>query len=205
MRIVWDFGAVLFRWRPAALLARALPRHVHDEASAAHWQAQVFQHYGGDWGEFDRGTVEAHALVERIAARTGLAPHEVRAVVDAVPAELAPMDDSVALLRRLRERGHRQFYLSNMPAPYAEHLVRSHDFVRDCFDGGLFSCDVRLNKPEAALFALADERFGGAGKDTLFIDDHPANVAAAQAHGWRAVAFTDAAALEPALRDAGLL
>jgi HAD superfamily hydrolase (TIGR01509 family) len=206
MRIVWDFGAVLFRWRPAALLARALPHHVHDEASAAHWQAQVFQHYGGDWGEFDRGTVEPEALIERIAARTGLAPEEVRAVVDAVPDELAPMDDSVALLRHLRTRGHRQFWLSNMPAPYAAHLTRTHGFLHECFDSGVFSHEVQLNKPEAALFRLAHARFGGgAAGETLFIDDHPANVEAARAHGWCAVQFIGAEQLARDLAAAGAL
>lgn len=206
MRIVWDFGAVLFRWRPAALLARALPHRVHDEASAAHWRAQFFGPQSQEWAEFDRGTIEPEALVARIAARTGLATHEVRAVVDAVPAELEPLGDSVALLQRLRARGRRQFFLSNMPVPYAEHLTRSHAFLRECFGGGVFSCDVKLIKPEPQLYRLAHERFGGgAAEHTLFIDDHPANVEAARAHGWRAVQFTDAGTLARELAAAGVL
>ena len=41
-----------------------LPQRATDEASAAHWVAQVFQGYGGDWGDFDRGTVTPADLVQ---------------------------------------------------------------------------------------------------------------------------------------------
>jgi hypothetical protein len=36
LRIVFDLGAVVLRWQPAALLQRLLPEHAHDTASTAH-------------------------------------------------------------------------------------------------------------------------------------------------------------------------
>lgn len=202
MNFVFDFGRVLFRWRPEALLREVLPQRASDEASARHWVAQVFQSYGGDWGDFDRGTVQPPELAQRIAARTGLTPDEVRAVIDAVPAELQPLPDSVALLQRVRAAGHRSFYLSNMPAPYADHLEASHDFVRG-FEAGVFSARVGFNKPEPEIFALAQARFGVPADSLLFLDDHAPNVVAAQAAGWQALLFTDAAQAERDLRQAG--
>jgi putative hydrolase of the HAD superfamily len=202
--VVWDFGGVLFRWRPAALLARVLPERVTDEAAAAHWQAGFFEAYGGDWGEFDRGAIDTDTLVERIAARTGLRPAEVQAVVEAVPSELRPIDSSVALLARLREAGRRLCFLSNMPAPFAEHLEREHGFMR-WFDEGVFSSRVRLVKPDPAIFALAAQRFGVPAGELLFIDDHAPNVEAARTAGWRAVRFTHAAACAVELQRLGVL
>jgi len=74
--LVFDFGRVLFRWRPDALLAQVLPHRATDPESTRHWVGQVFQAYGGDWGEFDRGVVEPEELrparsgaAERSAAR----------------------------------------------------------------------------------------------------------------------------------------
>ena len=203
MTVVWDFGGVLFHWRPAALLARVLPARVTDEDAAARWQAAFFQAYGGDWGEFDRGMIDASSLVSRIAARTGLQPAEVQAVVEAVPAELSPIDDSVALLARLRGSGVRQCFLSNMPAPFAEHLERSHGFLR-WFDQGIFSSRVHLLKPDPAIFALAAERFGVPAQELVFIDDHDANVAAARAAGWRGIRFSGAAACAADLERLGV-
>ncbi len=202
-RIVFDLGAVVLQWRPAEVLARVLPGRVVDAASAAHWQAQVFQGYGGDWGDYDRGTVSVPDLVARIAARTGLAPAEVQAVVDAVPQELRPIPETVALIARLRAAGHRLHYLSNMPAPCADVLERREAALFAHFDGGVFSSRVRHVKPEPAIYALAAERFGAAPYDLVFLDDHGPNVAAARAAGWQGVHFEHAAQAEVALRSAG--
>ena len=169
MKIVWDFGGVLFNWRPAELLKRELPQRATDDASAAHWVKQIFQGYGGDWGEFDRGTVAVPALVERIAGRTGLAVDEVQAVVDGVPFELQPIAESVALLGRLREAGRTQYYLSNMPAPYADHLEARHGFV-GWFDRGVFSARVQAIKPEPRIFTLAAEHFGVPPEELLTVN-----------------------------------
>ena len=200
---VFDFGRVLFDWQPERLLQRCLPQRAFDAASTAHWTAQVFQAYQGDWGEFDRGAVSAAELVQRTAQRTGLRPDEVQSVVDAVPASLQPIPASLALMTRLRQPGRPMFFLSNMPAPYADQLEREHAFVRD-FDDGVFSGRVKLIKPEPAIFALAAQRFGLAPGELVFFDDVLANVAAAQAAGWQAMHFTDAAQCERDLRRAGL-
>lgn len=202
MNFVFDFGRVLFRWRPETLLREVLPQRATDEASARHWAVQVFQGYGGDWGEFDRGTVQPPDLAQRIATRTGLTADEARAVIEAVPAELQPLPDSVALLQRLRAAGRRTFYLSNMPAPYADHLEATHDFVRG-FEAGVFSARVGFNKPEPEIFVLAEQRFGVPAQSLLFLDDHAPNIAAAQAAGWQALLFTDAAQATHDLRQAG--
>lgn len=206
MNYVFDFGGVLFRWRPEQLLRAVLPGRIADDATARHWAAQIFQGYQGDWRDFDLGLVGVEALVLRLAARTGLALAEAQAVVDAVPRELAPLPDSVAMLARLRAAtratGRGLYYLSNMPAPVADYLERSHDFVRE-FDDGVFSSRVQLAKPDAAIFELAAQRFGVAPARLLFLDDHEPNVQAARAAGWQALHFVDAAACEAALKAQG--
>lgn len=202
MKFVFDFAGVLFRWQPLALLRREVPHLAPDEARAAHWAAQIFQGYGGDWGDFDRGTVAMPDLVQRIAHRTGLAPADVQRVVNAVPHELQPMADSVALLRRLHEAGQALFFISNMPAPFADHLEARHDFVR-WFRDGVFSARVHLNKPEPAIFELAAARFGAAPAEMVFLDDHLPNVQAAQALGWHALQFSSAEQAAAELHERG--
>jgi putative hydrolase of the HAD superfamily len=202
-RIVFDLGAVLFSWQPRRMLMRELPHVVPDEATAAHWEAQVFQGYGGDWGEFDRGTVEVPALVQRIARRTGFAAADVQRVVDAVPRELQPIPETVALLHQLADAGHTLHYLSNMPAPYAEILERQPFFER--FASGVFSARVHHNKPEAAIFQVAVQRFGVPAQHLLFIDDHLPNVLAAKAQGWQAIQFLGAADARLQLQALGVL
>jgi putative hydrolase of the HAD superfamily len=143
-------------------------------------------------------------LAERIAARTGLHPDETRRVIAGVPAELQPITDTVALLRRLHAQGRALYYLSNMPTPFAQHLEDSHDFI-GLFRKGLFSSRVQLCKPEPAIFELAQRSFEAEPEQILFIDDYESNIVAARAAGWQAIHFTSAAQCEAELVERGLL
>ncbi|HZE91868.1 MAG TPA: HAD family phosphatase [Rhizobacter sp.] len=201
MNLIFDLGGVVFRWRPAVLMREVLPQRAIDAASAHALAEQFFQGYGGDWGEFDRGTIEVADLAERIALRCGLSLGEVRAVIDAIPAELAPLSDTVELLGRLRDRGDPLFYLSNMPAIYADHLERNAFFT--WFRDGVFSSRVRLVKPEPAIFQVAAQRFGIDPGQSVFIDDVAKNITAAVAQGWHALQFHDAAQCEAELLERG--
>ncbi len=201
-RFVFDFAAVLFEWQPPRLLRRVIPAHAADDETAVRLARAIFQHERGDWGEFDRGTVTVDVLAQRIAARTGLPESAVRAVIDAIPQALTPIADTVDLVERLRRADRPMFFLSNMPLPYADLLERRHAFVR-AFDDGVFSGRIGLAKPDRAIFDAAARRFDTAPADLVLLDDQPANVEAARHAGWRALHFTDAAAAERAIRDAG--
>ena len=200
MNIVFDFAGVVFEWQPPQLLRQTLPRHAVDDASAQALVTALFQGFrqGSDWAAFDLGQIDADTLAARIALRTGLAEAEVLAVVDAIPLHLAPVAGTVALIRRLKRAGHRLFYLSNMPAPYADHLDRSHDFIA-LFETGVYSARVNLMKPQPEIFELAAQRFGIAPVELLLIDDVERNVAAARSLGWQGMHFQGATACEAAL------
>lgn len=201
--IVFDLGAVVLHWQPAQLLKRLLPDEAHDEASAAHWVNHFFQGYQGEWGRYDRGSIEPDELVQRLAARTGLTLAQVKAVVDAVPVALQPLPDTVALIQRLRAAGHVLHYLSNMPAPCADVIEEREAALFAHFASGVFSGRVQLIKPEPAIYALAQARFGVPASELVFLDDHEPNVQAARALGWQALHFHNAAQAELALQAAG--
>jgi putative hydrolase of the HAD superfamily len=165
----------------------------------------VFQAYGGDWADYDRGVVAAPDLVARIAKRTGLAPAAVQAVVEAVPHELQPIPETVALIHRLHAAGHTLHYLSNMPAPCADTLEQREAALFARFDSGVFSSRVHLIKPEPAIYTLAQQRFGAPAQELVFLDDHEPNVVAARAAGGKAQRFEHALQAEAELRSAGWL
>jgi putative hydrolase of the HAD superfamily len=204
VNVVFDFAGVLFHWQPPELLSRLLPQRTPDETAALRLVDEIFQGYSGDWGDFDRGTVEPDELARRISGRTGLAVDEVRRVIDGVPAALTPITGTVALLRELHAAGRPLFFLSNMPEPYAQHLEATHDFL-GLFRDGVFSARARLCKPEPEIFAHCERRFGLDPATTLFIDDVAGNVEAARAAGWHAMQFTGAASCRAALAEAGWL
>lgn len=206
--IVFDFGAVVFHWQPLDVLRATLPALAAGEGGAERLAAQIFQGFGptSDWALFDLGRTDEEGLAERIAARTGLAADDVRAVIRAVPPALIADPATVALMRCLKVAGQRVYFLSNMPAPYVAYLRRHNDFF-DLFDGGVFSCDVGLMKPGRALFDHAARTFGLAADGMLpvFVDDSAPNVEAARALGWDAFVYRNAAQCRRELADRGLL
>jgi len=199
---VFDFGRVVFRWRPEVLVSQVLPHRAADDASVRHWVQQIFQAYGGEWGDFDRGVVEPPELARRIAARTGLSEAEVAAIVAAAPGELEPLPDTVDWLRRLHAQGRPLHFLSNMPEPFAAHFERTHD-VMALFESGVFSSRVQLLKPDPAIYAHAGAVFGRAPADLLFVDDHLPNIEAAREAGWQAIHFVDAAQAQAEVQSLG--
>ena len=204
MKFVFDFGGVVFNWKPLVLLQQVLPHHAVDEASARDCAAAIFQgfHPTSDWALFDQGGIEPEDLAHRIATRTGLAPDEVRTVIAAIPPHLVPDAGTVALMDELRGQGHQIYYLSNMPAGYADELERSHHFF-NWFEDGIFSARVGQIKPNADIFETAVRQFATAGVPTMFIDDVQHNIDAARLHGWQGIRFESAqqvrAALSPLL------
>jgi FMN phosphatase YigB (HAD superfamily) len=200
MKFVFDFGGVVFNWKPLVLLQQVLPHRAVDEASARDCAAAIFQgfHPTSDWALFDQGGIEPEALAHRIATRTGLSPDEVRTVIAAIPPHLVPDAGTVALMDELRGQGHQIYFLSNMPAGYADELERSHHFF-DWFEDGIFSARVGQIKPNADIFETAVRQFATAGVPTVFIDDVQHNIDAARHHGWQGIRFESAQQVRAAL------
>lgn len=204
MNVVFDFGGVLFRWQPHEFMPRLLPDRATSEAATSQLVTDFFQGYSGDWGDFDRGSADEARIAHRIAWRMGMDLSEVQKVIDAIPLELQLMTHSQPLIERLRTGGHRLFFLSNMPKPYAAHLEAAHP-LKEWFDDGLFSSHIGMVKPEPAIFHEAARRFGITPRESMFIDDFALNVKAAKALGWDAIHFLSAAQCEADLASRGLL
>lgn len=197
MNLVFDFGAVLFRWQPELLMQAHFAERASNAQAARALARAIFHH--PDWQAYDRGVLPEPELIARTRARLELPPAAMPALLQGIEEHLTPMAPSVAVLEhcRLRRRdqaGLRLYYLSNMPVRYARLLERRHDLAA-WFDGGLFSGDVHLTKPEPGIYQLLQQRHGLEPARTTFIDDLQANVDAAQALGWRGIRFESAAQL----------
>ncbi|RZL95492.1 MAG: HAD family phosphatase [Variovorax sp.] len=189
MNVVFDLGAVLLTWEPVLLVQSQFAHHA-PTAEAAHALArQMFHHE--DWLGFDRGTHSLDDAIGRMALRLSLPADRLGDVLAPMGERLAPIDVTVELLAQLRARRDagedlRLYYLSNMPSPYARVLEVRNSFFR-WFDGGIFSGDVRMIKPQREIYELLAERYSLAASDTVFIDDSLPNVVAAREVGWQAI------------------
>ncbi|MGJ7510812.1 HAD family hydrolase [Variovorax sp. GT1P44] len=189
MNVVFDLGAVLLTWEPVALVQSNFEPHA-PTAEAAHALAmQMFHHE--DWLGFDRGTHSLDDAIGRMALRLALPSDRLSDVLAPMGERLEPIAVTVELLASLRARRDagedlRLYYLSNMPSPYARVLEYRHAFFQ-WFDGGIFSGDVRMIKPQREIYELLASRYDLVASETVFIDDSLANVIAARELGWHAI------------------
>jgi len=87
----------------------------------------------------------------------------VREIVTQVRPEI------LSTLRALKERGHRLCLVSNADCIDAMHWGESP--LAPLFDEVIFSCHVRLIKPNPAIYLLAAQKMAAAPEDCVFIGD----------------------------------
>jgi putative hydrolase of the HAD superfamily len=191
MNIVFDFGAVLVNWRPHDVVRKHFPDIAHSQEKVAQLSSSLFSHE--DWQGFDAGRLTSEEISGLTARRLCLNERVVWRMVDDINDHISPIVSSVQVLENLyaerQAKGYKLYFLSNMPAPYARGLER-HAFMR-CFDGGIFSGDHGLIKPQPEIFQKLEAMHQLQGAPILFIDDHPANIAAAEKQGWQTLHLTE--------------
>ena len=183
--VIFDLGGVVLDWNPDHIVSRFQPV-LELRASL---KAALF---GPDWRLFDRGTLTESELIERLESGVGRPKQEVMAILDAVRDSLVEKPETVKLIRALQAQGTPLYCLSNMPAAIYTHLRRRHNFW-DAFSGIVISGEVKMMKPEPAVFQHLLDTFNLRAEESVFIDDVLANIDSAKQMGLHTIWFKDAA------------
>jgi len=196
--VVFDLGGVLIDWDPRYLYRKLLD----DEAAVEEFLATVCT---PAWNaEQDRGRPFAEGVAELVER------HPVHAAAITAYHERWPemlggaVGGTVEVLAELRAAGVPVYALTNWSAETFGIARERFEFL-EWFDGVLVSGEERMIKPDPAIFRLLLDRFGLDPGATFYIDDSPANVAAADRLGFDAVRFTSPAQLRRDLEARGLL
>jgi 2-haloacid dehalogenase len=133
--------------------------------------------------EHETGRVDGSELIERLRA---LAPRAPAAVLRQQWLELlSPHEDMMQLARQVTPH-HGVYLLSNIGDLHWDHLVARYAVDR-IGHGALPSFRAGVMKPDAAIYAQAEEKFGLAPATTVFVDDREQNIEAARARGWHGI------------------
>ena len=112
----------------------------------------------------------------------------------------------VAWAAALEKAGIRTAILSNMIPDLLHYMRSSPDFKWLAgFSQLTWSCELGMIKPDPAIYTYTCEKLGVAPAETLFLDDNPKNVRAAEALGIQGIHFTDADQLREELARRKLL
>jgi 2-haloacid dehalogenase len=197
--VLFDLGAVLIDWNPRYLYR---PLFNGDEQAMEYFLAEIAPPW---WNlEIDAGKSFDKAVAERAA----LHPAHSKLIAqwrdgwetmlrDEIP-------ESVAILRDLRDRGHRLHALTNWSAETFPIARRRFKFLQ-WFEHIVVSGEVGLAKPDSRIFELTIERCALNPASTVFIDDNLHNVEAGRNAGLHALHFTNPQQLRTDLTQLGML
>ncbi|MBH5321059.1 HAD family hydrolase [Aurantiacibacter sediminis] len=196
--VVWDVGRVLIQWDLRCLFGKMIDDPEELEWFVSNVVTERWHH------QQDEGRSLSEMVPERIAQYPQYAEH-IRAYAtrfnETIPGHVPGTHDLVV---RLHARGVRQFGLTNFGDDFWP-LFRPTEEVFDVFEDVVVSGTEKVAKPDPAIYALAETRFGLPPSALFFIDDKAENIAAAKARGWHGHVFEDAAKLEADLTSRGLL
>ena len=106
------------------------------------------------------------------------------------------------VIKRLKKMGFSIYYLSNIPQDVIDE-IRQRDFW-PLFDGGIASCEVKLTKPDPAIYKLLLERCQLIPSETIFVDDSKPNTTAAFDLGITGIHYKGSSSFIRALNTCGI-
>ena len=195
--VLFDLGGVLLGWEPARAYAEVM-----DPALVAEFMTRI------DFPAWNRRHDAGHPFGVGERELLGRFPDEetgVRAYrrhFDRTLTGLVP--GTGAVVAELQQAGVVLAALTNWSAETFPVAQQRFGLLRR-FQGVLVSGAEHLAKPDPAIFRLALERFALDPAGCVFVDDAPANVAAARALGLTGLLFTGAGRLRADLEQLGLL
>ena len=179
--VIFDIGNVLmeFSWWQYI-------RSLFDEDTAQIVTEAIWK--DGYWEEFDRGVLTEAEIVKLMEDAAPEYSAEIHRTLDQVGDCMHKHDYAIPWIRQLKEMGYQVVFLSN----YSEFLMRIKPEVLDFLpymDGGVFSCHVKLIKPDPAIYAALCEKCNLKPEESLFVDDNAANIESAKEFGLHAIRF----------------
>ncbi|HSN93681.1 MAG TPA: HAD family phosphatase [Anaerolineaceae bacterium] len=196
--IIFDFGGVLVDWNPYHLYRHFLgddpedTKHFMTEVDFASWNL-----------ENDRGRPLAQGVLE-LASRFPKYREMILAYDSRYPETISgPIQPVVEILKELKAAGNSLYGLSNWPADKFAVIRKTNAFF-GLFDDIVISAEVKLVKPDPAIFQLLLNRIARPAQDCIFIDDSESNIRVAEELGFKTVLFKSAEQLVTELKIFGV-
>ncbi len=148
--------------------------------------------YWKDRQAYDEGKLTGVEFWRRLVGEAGLRLRESAiAELNEWDARMWTRGDAAMLdwQLKIKQRGLLTAIVSNMGDSVHEHMERELDWLGR-FDVLVWSYQLRVAKPDPAIYRYALERLGTRPEETLFLDDKKENVDTAAALGMKGLVFS---------------
>lgn len=141
-----------------------------------------------DWVQLDLNNLTEEEILERFIRNDPEIEAEIRHMFSDVHGIVEPKASSLPWLRRIKDSGRRILFLSNYSPKIMRECADALYFLPE-MDGGLFSCDLHLVKPDKAFYQALLEKYSLEPQRCVFIDDLRENLEAAERLGIHTILF----------------
>jgi putative hydrolase of the HAD superfamily len=198
--VIFDYGMVLSTAQDP--VAHAQLRQItgldHDTLEQHYWR---YRH------AYDRGDLNGREYWKQIGVDAGLAlaPGQIDELVENDVLMWSSLNEEMlAWAAALQDAGMPTAILSNMGEDQLRYMRQEFAWLHH-FTHHTWSCELRIAKPDPAIYTWTCEKLGITPEQALFLDDRPENVAAAQQVGLNALQFRSVEQLRQDLDARGLL
>jgi putative hydrolase of the HAD superfamily len=188
--VILDYGEVLCHRPSEQDFSRLIqPFRVDAESFATLWDKNR--------GAFDRGDITPEIYWTLLARDAGV-QIDAKQLQDVCEWDLQMWgnanEEMVSWLRQLHAAGIKTALLSNIHPAMIAHVKKNFDWL-ELFHFTTFSAEVRLIKPDHAIYEHTLRGLGVKAGETLFVDDREINIQAARELGIHALRFRSVAQL----------
>ncbi|WP_138204545.1 HAD family hydrolase [Haloimpatiens lingqiaonensis] len=180
--IVFDIGNVLLKFDPKAYLTKKF----NDEEKVEKILELVFR--SDEWLMLDRGTITETEAIKILSERHAFYSESIKDAFNGWYDLLTPMEDTIEILKQLKEKGINNYYLSNFHHLAFEYVTEKNEFFK-LFQGGIVSYKEKLLKPEKEIYMRLLEEYNLKTEETIFIDDTLDNIQGAASVGIHTIHF----------------
>ena len=156
-----------------------------------------------DWVQFDKGDLTTEQICQRFADNDPEIGDELKSAFSDLTGIITGREKTIPWIKALKAAGYRVLVLSNFSKQAYDSCRDAMDFL-DVVDGGILSYRDRVVKPDEAIYRLLMERYELVPEKTVFIDDTPANIKAAESLGWHGIVYGDYDQVVEELHDLGV-
>lgn len=181
--IIFDLGNVLLNFKPLEYLYKEIP-----ETQKVH---QIYEEIfkSPEWIMLDGGLITEDEAIDRICDRNNENSRIIRGLMDKWYQMLTPIEGVVGILKEVKSKGYRTYFLSNFHLLAFEDVSKRYDFFED-FDGGIVSYKEKLMKPEKDIYDKLMATYEINPHESIFIDDTRENIDGATELGFETILFT---------------
>ncbi|MBR3600730.1 MAG: HAD family phosphatase [Lachnospiraceae bacterium] len=180
--IIFDMGRVLLKFDPYV----SLNAYCESKEDIDLLYKELFE--GPEWIMADEGKItngQRYELVkERVPQRLYRA---LKLVVENWAICMEPVDGALDFYNYVKEKGYNTYVLSNACNRFYSYFPKHYEL--DSFEGIVVSSDVKMIKPNPAIYEYILKTYDLNPAESLFIDDVEANIRAAEALGIKGFVF----------------